>query len=171
VRTGANQPGATPEALSLLGSFHLVLAVSAARDNDRSRAYEHLGRAREIASQIGEDRNDFGTEFGPANAALHAVFVAVEVGDAGHALDLARDIEPEHLSPERQSRYNIDLAEAHAMRRQIGESLRCLKKAEELTPEQTRTHWTAREVARELLQPSTPRPTPELRELAERFGV
>jgi hypothetical protein len=57
------------------------------------------------------------------------------------------------------------------MRRQIGEALRCLQKAEELTPEQTRTHWAAREVARDLLQLSSSRPTPELRELAERFGA
>jgi tetratricopeptide (TPR) repeat protein len=149
---GLGQQSATPEALSLLGSFHLVLAVSAARDNDRGRAYEHLGQAREIASEIGQDRNDFGTEFGPTNTALHAVFVAVEVGDACHALDIARDIQPESLSAERQARHSIDLAKAHAMRRQIGEALRCLKNAEELTPEQTRTHWAAREVARELLQ-------------------
>ena len=171
VLTSLGQQESTPEAQSFRGSFHLVLAVSAARDNDRGRAYEQLSQAREIASEIGEDGNDFGSEFGPTNAALHAVFVAVEVGDAGHALDLARDIEPERLSAERQARYSIDLAKAHAMRRQIGESLRCLKKAEELTPEQTRTHGAARAVARELLQLSSPRPTPELRELAERFGV
>ena len=70
-----------------------------------------------------------GTEFGPANVALHAVGVAVELGDAGHALDLARDIKPERLSAERQARYDIDLAQAHAVRRQIGEALRCLEEA------------------------------------------
>lgn len=48
---------------------------------------------------------------------------------------------------------------------------RCLQKAEDLTPDQTRTHWAAREVARELRQLSSPRPAPELRELAERFGA
>jgi hypothetical protein len=67
------------------------------------------------------------------------VAVAVELGDAGHALDLADSIEPEQLSAERQARYSIDLATAHVMRRQIGESLRYLQVAEKLTPEQTRT--------------------------------
>ena len=57
------------------------------------------------------------------------------------------------------------------MRRQIGEALRCLKLAEELTPEQTRTHRIARAVARDLIQLSGPRVRPELRELAERFGM
>lgn len=137
---GLDQQSTTPEVLSLRGAFRLVLAITAARENDRAQAYAYLDQARNIAAQIGEDRNDFGTEFGPANTALHAVAVAVELGDAGHALDLARTIEPELLSAERQARYSIDLAQAHAMRRQIGESLRYLQVAEKLSPEQTRTH-------------------------------
>jgi len=161
----------TTETLSLCGAFHLVLAIAAARDNDRAQAHEHLDQARTIAERIGEDRDDFGTEFGPTNVALHAVAVAVELGDAGQALDLAHDINAEGLSAERQARYDIDLAQAHAMRRQIGEALRYLERAEQLTPEQTRTHRAARAVARELIQLSGSRPRPELRELAERFGV
>jgi transcriptional regulator with XRE-family HTH domain len=169
--SGLDRMSATPEALSLRGAFRLVLAIAAARENDRAQAYAYLDQARDIADQIGEDRNDYGTEFGPTNTALHAVAVAVELGDAGHALDLARKIEPEQLSAERQARYSIDLASAHAMRRQIGESLRYLQVAEKLTPEQTRAHRVARAVARDLLQLSGSRVRPELRELAERFGV
>lgn len=169
--SGLDQQVTTPEVLSLRGAFRLVLAVAAARENDRTQAYAYLDQAREIASQLGEDRNDFGTEFGPTNAGLHAVSVAVELGDAGHALDLTHDIDPEQLPAERQERYSIDLALAHSMRRQIRESLRYLQLAEELTPEQTRTHRVARAVARDLLQLSGPRVRPELRELAERFGV
>jgi outer membrane PBP1 activator LpoA protein len=105
------------------------------------------------------------------NVALHAVGVAVELGDAGEALDLSRTIEPEELSPERQARYLLDVAQAHAMRRQIGEALRCLEQAERLTPEQIRSHRVARAVARDLMQLSGARPRPELRQLAERFGV
>jgi hypothetical protein len=74
------------ETLSLCGAFHLVLAIVAARDNDRPQAHEHLDQARKIADRIGEDRDDFGTEFRPTNVALHAVGVAVELGDAGQAL-------------------------------------------------------------------------------------
>jgi transcriptional regulator with XRE-family HTH domain len=160
-----------PQTLSLHGAFHLVLAVTAARENDRQQTYRHLDRARDIAARIGQDRNDFGTEFGPTNVALHAVSVAVALGDAGQALDLARDIDATGLSPERQARYLIDLAQAHTMRRQTGEALRCLEEAERLTPEQTRTHRVARTVTRDLIQLSGSRPRPELRELAERFGV
>jgi hypothetical protein len=43
--------------------------------------------------------------------ALHPVGVAVELGDAGQALDLVRYIKPERLLAERQARYDIDLAQ------------------------------------------------------------
>jgi transcriptional regulator with XRE-family HTH domain len=157
--------------MSLCGAFHLVLAIAAARSDDRAQAHQHLDRAKEIADRIGGDRDDFGTEFGATNVALHAVAVAVELGDAGQALDLARYIEPSALSLERQARYALDLAQAHVMRRQTGEALRCLEQAERLTPEQTRTHRVARAVVRDLIQLSGSRPRPELRELAERLGV
>jgi transcriptional regulator with XRE-family HTH domain len=162
---------ATPEVLSLRGAFHLVLAVAAARDNDRAGAYGHLDQAREIAAQIGADRNDFGTEFGPTNVALHSVSVAVELGDAGQALELAGAVDPAGLSPERQARYSLDIAQAHAMRRQAGEALHYLELAEQLTPEQTRSHRVAQSVARDLLHLAGPRVRPELRQLADRFGV
>ena len=159
------------EALSLYGALHLVLAIAAARDNDRERAHQHLATAEQVAERIGEDRDDYGTEFGPSNVAIHAVAVAVELGDAGHALDLAKKADPASLSAERRSRYLLDLATAHAMRRQIGEALHDLQEAERIAPEQTRAHRVAREVTRELLQLSGLRPRPELRDLAERFGV
>ena len=168
---GLDQQEPTPEALSLRGAFRLVLAIAAARENHRTQAYAYLDQARAIADDLGGDRNDYGTKFGPTNTALHAVAVAIELGDAGLALDLADAIQPEQLSPERQARYSIDLATAHAARRQIGESLHYLQIAEKLTPEQARTHRVARAVARDLLQLSGSRVRPELRELAERFGV
>lgn len=83
----------------------------------------------------------------------------------------AKTIDVGHLSAERQARYLIDLASALAMRRQIDEAIHDLQQAEQVTREQTRTHRVARDVTRDLLQLSGLRPRPELRELAERFGV
>jgi hypothetical protein len=103
--------------------------------------------------------------------AIHTVSVAVDLGDAGHALELARNIDYQALSPERQARHMIDRAAAHAMRRQIGEAIHDLQQAEQLTPELTHAHHGARLVTRDLLQLSGLRPRPELRDLAERFGV
>ena len=162
---------AEPEVLSLYGAMHLVLAVAAARDNKRGEAREHLDIASQIADQLGQDRDDYGTEFGPTNVAIHAVSIAVELGDAGQAIELGHQVNPTGLSPERQARYQLDLAQAHAMRRQIGEALHALQEAERIAPEETRVHYVGRAVTRELLQLSGLRPRPELRDLAERFGV
>ena len=57
------------------------------------------------------------------------------------------------------------------MRRQIGEAIHDLQQAEQIYAEQTRTNRVARDVTRDLLPLSGLRPRPELRELAERFGV
>ena len=57
------------------------------------------------------------------------------------------------------------------MRRQIGEAIHDLQQAEQLTPELTHAHHGARLVTRDLLQLSGLRPRPEIRDLAERFGV
>jgi hypothetical protein len=51
------------------------------------------------------------------------------------------------------------------------QSLHDLQEAERLTPEQLVTNRVARTVARDLLQLSRPRPRPDLRDLAEHFGV
>ncbi len=88
-----------PEARSLYGACQLVLAIVAARDNDRAAAYRHLDIARAAAKQVGPGRDDYGTEFGRVNVAIHPVSVAVDLGDAGHALDLARDIDTRPSRP------------------------------------------------------------------------
>jgi outer membrane PBP1 activator LpoA protein len=67
--------------------------------------------------------------------AIHAVSIAVELGDAGQAIELAQQVDPGNLSPERQARYYLDLAQTHAMRRQIGEALHALQEAERIAPE------------------------------------
>jgi hypothetical protein len=150
-------PGDIP-ALSLAGALRLVAGVAAARDNERAAAQQRITEARDLAQRIGEDRNDFGTEFGPINVEIHAVAVAVELGDAGMALDLAETIDLAPMSDERKARFLIDVARAQIMRRQIGEALRSLEQAEQLTPEQTRALNSAREVAYDLVQLAGSRP-------------
>ena len=61
-------------------------AVVAARLNDPDTAYDQLERARQVAGRLGEGRNDYNAEFGPANVGLQEVAIAVDLGDAGRAL-------------------------------------------------------------------------------------
>ncbi|WP_131742127.1 helix-turn-helix domain-containing protein [Actinomadura roseirufa] len=159
-----------PEAMSLWGGLTLQRAVTASRLNQADVAYEHLARARDVAQRLGDGRNDYNTEFGPANVALHEVAVAVEVGDAGHALRVGADVDTSTLSGERRARLQIDLARAHAQRRQVDEAVAALLDAESITPEQIRNHRVVRQVVSDLLTMQDP-PSSDLRELAARVGT
>ncbi|MFE5582403.1 helix-turn-helix domain-containing protein [Kitasatospora sp. NPDC056531] len=160
-----------PEALSVLGALHLVLALAAARAGQREQARTELANAREVAARLGEDRNDFNLEFGPTNVEIQAVSAAVDLGDAGEALDLGLRIDAGQLSPERRSRLLIDLGRAHAQRRQLGEAIECLLQAEKLAPESVRSHTTARATIRELVLIAGRSAPSELVKLAKRANA
>jgi hypothetical protein len=74
-------------------------------------------------------------EFGPTNVTLHQVTVAVELGDACRALRIADEFDPANLSPERRSRYLIELARAHAQRRDIPAAVATIESAYDLASE------------------------------------
>jgi tetratricopeptide (TPR) repeat protein len=158
-----------PEAMSLWGGLTLQRAVIASRVNDPDAAYAHLERAAQVAVQLGEGRNDFNTEFGPANVSLHEISVAVELGDAGRALRAAAVVDASGLSAERRTRMLIDVARAHAQRRQVAEAVAVLRQAEDISPELVGGHEQVRQVVSDLLAMQDP-PSAELRELAGRVG-
>jgi tetratricopeptide (TPR) repeat protein len=165
------RPGAPPDELSLFGAMNLVLALIRARENDRAGAKDYIDRARAVAERNAKDRNDFNTEFGPTNVQLHALSVAIDVGDAGEALDIAAEIDPSGLSPERQARFWLDVGRAHAQRRQVGEAIAAIEKAEELAPEQILGHRLTRETVALLVQLSGNRQPAALVELARRASA
>jgi len=158
------------EAMSLWGGLTLQRAITASRTNDNEAAYAHLDRAREIAARLGEGRNDYNTEFGPANVGLYEIAVAVELGDAGRALRAAEQVDASGLSAERQGRMLIDVARAHAQRRQVDEAVAVLRRGEEITPEQIRAHPLVRQLVSDLLTMQNP-PSQELRDLAQRVAA
>jgi transcriptional regulator with XRE-family HTH domain len=124
-----------PEAASLWGALTLQRAVIASRINDPDAAYGHLERSAQFAARLGEGRNVFNTEFGPANVSLHEIAVAVELGDAGRALHAASTVDAAGLSAERRARMLIDVARAHAQRRRAAAAVAALRQAEDISPE------------------------------------
>lgn len=159
-----------PQAMSLWGALTLQRAVIASRVNDADAAYSHLERAAQVATRLGEGRNDFNTEFSPANVSLHEIAVAVELGDAGRALRVAAAVDASGLSAERRARMLIDVARAHAQRRQVSESVVALRQAEDIAPELVGGHELVRQLVSDLLTMQDP-PSTELRELAGRTGT
>jgi hypothetical protein len=159
-----------PEAVALRGALYLQLAVASARTNDGEQAYAYLGRAREAAAQLGADRNDYNTEFGPTNVMLHEVNVAIELGDAGHALRVAAKTDTARLSAERRARLLIDVARAHAQRRQPHLMVSALRQAEQIAPEQVHTHPVVRELVEDALRSDQDDPS-DVRELAKDLAL
>jgi transcriptional regulator with XRE-family HTH domain len=158
-----------PQAMSLWGGLTLQRAIVASRVNDPDAAYGHLDQATQAAARLGEGRNDYNTEFGPANVVLHEIAVAVELGDAGRALRAAAAVDTTGLSAERRARMLIDVARAHAQRRQVSEATAALRQAGDITPELVHGHELVRQLVSDLITMQDP-PSAELRELAERLA-
>lgn len=157
-------------AVAMHGALHLQLAVAAARRSDADPAYAYLETARQAGERLGEERNDYNTEFGPTNVRLHEVAVAVELGDAGRALRVAGQVDAARLSPERQARLLIDVAQAHAQLRQSEAVVAALREAMRIAPEQIETHSRVRDLVADLLRGDR-RGSAEVKELATRLKV
>jgi hypothetical protein len=161
------------DATALWGALHLVRAIAAARGRDRDAAGAAIARAEDAAERLGPGYVDgrFDTEFGPRNVALHAVSVAVELGDAADAVRRSRDLDTSGLSAERRARLLVELARAHTQRRRGSAAVKALEEAERLAPEMVRCHWLARETVRDLLRRERGRARRERLNLAGRMGL
>jgi hypothetical protein len=148
----------------------LQRAIIAARKGDARTAYRNLDRARQMAARLGAGRNDYNTEFGPANVELFEIAVAVELGDAGRALRAAEAIDTAGLSSERRTRMLMDVARAHAQRRQVPDAVAALRQAEQIAPELLHGHYLVRQIVSDLLTMQDP-PGEELRSLSVRLGI
>jgi transcriptional regulator with XRE-family HTH domain len=175
--------GPAPAVLALTGSLHLLAGVAAAREGQRTKAHDHVEAARALAGRLvkeagdgaptngtGTDADRYETEFGPANVEAHAVAVAVELGDAGMAVDIARRVDASALSAERQARLLVDVARAQTQRRQLASATEALLDAEELAPELVAGHPIVREAVRQLME-QAPEASEDLRALAHRTSA
>jgi tetratricopeptide (TPR) repeat protein len=163
---------AVPAHLSIYGALLQTSAVVAARRGDRAGATGFLTEAGVIAHRLGADRNDFWTVFGPTNVGIHRASVAVELGDAGRAVEQARAIDPSQLpSLERRAHHLLDLAQGYGQGRKDHQALDALLHAERLAPQEVHQQPTVQRLVVELLQRERRTTKPRLRELATRVGV
>lgn len=97
----------------MYGSLLLRGAIAAAQRGNRSTAHELLTEADDAARRLGVDGNLRWTAFGPINTQLHRVNIAVILGDAGTAIDVARGINLDKITvTERKASLLIDTARA-----------------------------------------------------------
>lgn len=153
------------------GAALLSAAAAAARSGDSREANTALKAAAVCAADLGEDRADFGTVFGPTNVAIHQVAVAIELGDARRALEYVSAVRLDRMPPElteRRARFLIDVARCHAAVANHTAALDALLQAERIAPAELREHRLTQALLRDLL--TRERRSSNLRGLAERCG-
>jgi len=162
----------TLESLSVYGSVLLRGALAAARHDDRATAHEMLAEAAGAARRLGTDANLRGTAFGPVNAQLHQVNVAVTLGDAGTAIDLARQIDPAAITvTERKASLLIDVAQAFFQWGKYRQACTALRAAEQTAPQELAARSPVRTLARNLATLAPPGLRRDAAQLADRIGA
>jgi transcriptional regulator with XRE-family HTH domain len=131
---------------SLWGTLHLVESVIQAQWKRRQEATSHLVEAASAADRVGSGRSAYQTEFGPENRAIHAVHVALELGEGVEALDRIAGVRMNGLPRERRARHGIDRALAHSRAGDDSTACEEVLAADKIAPECVRNHPIAREI-------------------------
>jgi len=161
-----------PESLSVYGSVLLRGALAAAQHDDRATAHEMLAEAAGAARRLGTDANLRGTAFGPVNTQMHQVNVAVTLGDAGTAIDLARQIDPAAIAvTERKASLLIDVAQAFFQWGKYDKACTALRAAEQTAPQELTARAPVRTLARNLAALAPPGARRDAAHLADRIGA
>jgi transcriptional regulator with XRE-family HTH domain len=161
-----------PIALSLRGAALLSAAAASARRGDSREAHAALKAAAVCAAELGHDRSDLGTVFGPTNVAIHQVAVPIEFGDAHGAACHIAAVQLDRLPKpftERRARFLIDVARCYAQVRNDGAAIDALIQAERIAADELRHHRLTRELVPRLL--TREHRTSELRALADRCNL
>ncbi|WP_150236410.1 helix-turn-helix domain-containing protein [Nocardiopsis quinghaiensis] len=162
----------TSASLSVYGSLLLSGAAAAAKREDRDSSLSLLTEAQEAARRLGGDHNHRWTAFGPTNVLLHRVSTAVDLGDAGRAVEQARRIQPEHVRlAERRVVLHVDTARALTQWGKLREAYTELTAAENLAPEELKERPVAHHLIEELSARSSGHLKRGLTQLADRVGV
>jgi transcriptional regulator with XRE-family HTH domain len=162
----------TPESLSVYGSLLLRGAIAAAQDDQRATAHELLGEADGAAQRLGADGNLRWTAFGPTNAKLHRVNIAVTLGDAGTAVDVARGIDLSTITvTERKASLLVDTARAFLQWGRHEKAYIALCAAEEVAHEEIAGRPSVHRLVRELVTSAPPTLRREATRFASRIGV
>jgi hypothetical protein len=159
---------------SVCGGLWLIAAVAAARRGDAGTAVERLDQAQRLAEAVGRDANLRWSAFGPTNVALHRVSVAPELGNAPAALAAAEALDASAFAPAlrgRRAQVGLDLAWAHACRRQDAQAVLALLDVERAAPEILRHNIYARTTISTLLGRARGSAAGHVRALAARSGL
>ncbi|MDT3396657.1 helix-turn-helix transcriptional regulator [Streptomyces sp. B1866] len=168
-----------PLALRAWGTLQLRSAVSAARAGRAAEADDRIGLAKTAADRMTAyagapvyDRHSL--TFSPGNVHIHAISVALEMGEQRKALALNRRTSPElvaALPKSRQGHYRMDVARAWMWNGNRDKALAELEKAERIAPQLVRNHPIARSTLRSIVYAERTTTREKLRRMSDRFHL
>jgi transcriptional regulator with XRE-family HTH domain len=161
------------EAGQVYGMLHLSAAMALTQLHRTDDALTRIAEADAVAARTG-DGTAFRFCFGPTNVQFWRVAAAVEAGEGGRALELARDVHAEAVpARSRQATFYADVGRGLAQAKgRTRDAVAMLQRAEKLAPQRIRIHPLVRETVRDMLDQSRRQAGgQELRGLARRMNV
>jgi transcriptional regulator with XRE-family HTH domain len=156
-RLDRDVPAHDRESLSVYGSLLLRGAIAAAQRSNRHSAHELLAEAQDAGRRLGADANLRWTAFGPTNVKLHQVNIAVTLGDAGAAIDIARTVDLDQVTvTERKASLLIDTAHAFLQWGKHENAYFALRAAGDIAPEEIAGRPAVRHLVRGLATSAPP---------------
>jgi transcriptional regulator with XRE-family HTH domain len=162
----------TPVNLSVQGALLLRGAVAAADAGRRAKSSELLDAADAASAQLEDADNLRGTGFNRVNVSLHRVHIAIALGDAGRAIEIARDIDMTSISlVERQVSLAIDVARAFVLWGRHERAMDTLYYAEATAPQEVRVRKGVSELLTTIEGAAPPSIQPHAREFAKKLAT
>jgi tetratricopeptide (TPR) repeat protein len=168
-----------PLAVRAWGSLQLRAAVSAARGGRTAEAEDRIKHAKAAAGRLGEhfgppiyDRHSL--TFSPGNVQIHAISVALEMGQQRKALSINRRTPRDlvaALPNSRQGHHHMDLARAWLWDGNRDKALKELETAERIAPQLIRNHPIARSTLRGIVYAERATTREKLRRMSDRFHL
>jgi tetratricopeptide (TPR) repeat protein len=171
-RFTASLRGASPQLTSVYGALLLRGSVASAKHGDRNRTAELLKEAERLAAPLHPHANHAWTSFNINNVLVHRVATAVELGDAGEAVDRARNVDVGAIPVvERRASLWIDIARAFSQWHKDEEAVRALLAAERIAPEEVRGRKAVQLLVDQLRRQHRGPSSGALTDLASRVGA
>jgi hypothetical protein len=170
-------PPTAADNAALAGQTTALHAVAAALGGRPEGAAAPMDAAAELAERFGRtgETDSLGFVFGPTDAGVHRMWLALDAGEPDRAVSVAQQVHPErHPFPVNRSYYWVHYGRGLArLRRRHDDAVMALRTAEDIFPAKVRRDPLVRDVIAELLARSR-RDSPidrELRSMAYRAGL
>ncbi|MEU9019012.1 helix-turn-helix transcriptional regulator [Actinomadura sp. NPDC048394] len=162
----------TPDFLSVYGALLLRGAVAAGQRSDRHTAATLLDEAEDAGRELGGDFNHRWTAFGPTNVQLHRVNIALQLGDAGAAIQHARSVDLNQIPlTERKATLLIDTSRALTQWGKHDKAYDVLRFAHQLAPEEISARPAVHRMLGDLMATAPPSIKRQLKEFTTEIGV